>query len=294
MTKAVQIIAFLSAFAALGQAQLLPEAAAAFPATTYSAEYDALAKLRTLPSYANLRKQYSGEGLQRVQRDLLLMGIAENQLIEVVTAAGQNGFFGMISGDFHSAAVSKQAARNGFAEVDLEDGPVFCAKEGTCLLLLTQEDGRGFFGTLDQLRAISEVRQGRALSLQTNRTFVDLTTGIDQQLPVIGFAPGREIGDWIGTSVPPTLSARLDFTRLFANIQSFGYGVKLDARARVGLNLICSTEQAGTLIADTLSAASGLERAAAVAAGSGAMPFDHLVAQASGRMVSVKLDAPIQ
>jgi hypothetical protein len=288
-------IAELVCFAAtVLQAQLLPEAAAAFPAQTISLEYDSLSKLRLLPNYQSLRKQYSAEGLQRAQKDLLLLGISEDQLSEVVTAAGPNGFFGMLAGSFQLAAVTKEAARHGFVPSILEDGPAFCSKDGNCFLFLTQEDGRAFFGGIELLRAVSEVRQGRAPSLQSNPTFMDLQSRMDPQSPVLGFAPGREISDWIGGGIPQPIAARLDLTRLFSSIQTFGYSVKLDSKAHVGLSLICSSEQAGTILRDALSAAGGLQRAAAMAAGSSALPFDNLTVHSSGRLVAVNLDAPLQ
>jgi hypothetical protein len=294
MNNITSVAVFLCWAAASLSAQLLPEAAAAFPAKTISLEYDALSKLRSLPNYSSLRKQYSGEGLQRVQKELLLMGVSEGQLTEVVTAAGSNGFFGMLAGNFQTATVTREAARHGIPPSVLEDGPFFCSKEGTCLLLISREEGRGFFGTKEQLKAISDVRQGRAPSLDKNGAFLDLKSRMDQQSPVLGFAPGREISDWIGSSIPPAIAGRLDLTRLFSGIETFGYAVKLDSKAHVGLNLICSSEQASTLLKDALTAASGLERAAAVAAGPGAMPFDNMAVQSSGRLVAVNLDAPFQ
>jgi hypothetical protein len=111
--------------------------------------------------------------------------------------------------------------------------------------------------------------------------------------PVFGFAPGREIGDWIGTTIPPAISSRLDLTRLFSNIQTFGYSVKLDTKAHVDLSLVCTSDQAGAVLRDALSAASGLERAAAMAAGSAGMPFNNLAVASNGRVVAVNLDAPL-
>ena len=70
--------------------------------------------------------------------------------------------------------------------------------------------------------------------------------------------------------------------------------MKLDSKAHVSLSLICTSEQAGTILRDTLSAASGLERAAAMAAGPSAMPFNNMAVSSSGRMVDVSLDAPFQ
>jgi hypothetical protein len=273
--------------------QLLPEAVRAFPASTTSLEYDALSKLRLLPTYRNLRKQYTGEGLQRAQKDLLSLGISEGQLNEVAMASGPNGFFGLVAGNFHLASVQREAAQQGTAQLAIEDGPVFCAKDGLCFLLPAQEDGRAFFGTMEQLRAVSDVRQGRAPSLETNTAFTYLESRMDQQAPVLGFAPGSEISDWIGSSIPQPIASRLDLTRLFSNIQTFSYAVKLDSKAHVSLNIICSSDQAGAVLRDTLSAASGLERAAAMAAGPSSLPFDNMTARSTGRYVAVNLDAPL-
>jgi hypothetical protein len=294
MKNAVHITLLVWLAGSVAQAQLLLEATAAFPAQTTSLEYDSLATLRKLPNYSSLRKQYSGEGLQRVQKDLLSMGISEDQLSEVVTAAGPHGFFGLLAGSFHLASVARESAKHGIAPNAMEDGMVYCSKDSTCVLLLQTEEGHAFFGTLEQLHAISDVRQGQAPALGTNAAFVDLQSRMDQKSPVRGFAPGREIGEWIGPSLPQAVSSRLDLPRLFSSIEDFGYSVKLDSKAHVGLNLICSSEQAGTVLRDALSAASGLARAAAMAAGSAALPFDKMAVSSSGRIVAVNLDAPFQ
>jgi len=294
MTKAVSLAALFCCLAGALQAELLPEAVQAFPAQTSALEYDALSTLRALPNYRSLRKQYSGESLQRAQKDLLLLGISEDQLSEVVTAAGPNGFFGLLAGRFHAAAAAKEATKHGVAQSALEDGLVFCANDGFCILFPAGEEGHAFFATLAQLRAISDVRQGRAQSLRGNAVFMDLLNRMESHAPVFGVAPGSEIGVWIGDSIPPAMSSRLDFARLFSGIESFGYSVKLDSKAHVALTLLCTSEQAGSMLKDTLSAASGLERAAAMAAGSGSLPFNNMIVSSSGRLVAVNLDAPIQ
>jgi hypothetical protein len=150
------------------------------------------------------------------------------------------------------------------------------------------------FGSIAQLRAISDVRQGREPSLHSNATFMNLIGRMEPHAPVFGIAPGSEIGQWIGDSIPPALSSRIDVSRLFSGIELFGYSVKLDSKAHVSLNLICTSDQAATVLKDTLSAAGGLERAAAMAAGSASLPFNNMLVNAAGRLVSVNLDAPIQ
>jgi hypothetical protein len=294
MRKAFPLAVLLGFLAGALQAELLPEAVPAFPAQTTGLEYDALSTLRALPNYRNLRKQYSGEGLQRAQKDLLLLGISEDQLSEVVTAAGPNGFFGLLAGGFHAAAAAKEAARHGMAQSALDDGPVFCAADGFCFLLPTSAEGRVFFGTLAQLHAISDVFEGRAPSLRANPTLMNLIGRMEPHAPVFGIAPGSEIGQWIGDSIPPAMSSRIDVSRLFSGIEDFAYSVKLDSKAHVALSLFCTSEQSASLLKDALSAASGLERAAAMAAGSASLPFNNMAVSATGRMVALNLDAPIQ
>jgi hypothetical protein len=294
MRKSISLAALLCFGTAALHAELLSEAVSAFPAQTTSLEYDALTTLRTLPNYRTLRKQYSGEGLQRAQKDLLSLGISEDQLSEVVTASGPNGFFGLLAGGFHAASAAREAARHGLAQSALDDGPVFCGSNGFCFLLPAGEDGHVFFGTLAQLRTLSDARQGRDPSLRANATFMNLISRMDPHAPVFGIAPGSEIGQWIGESIPPALSSRIDVSRLFSGIDSFGYSVKLDTKAHVALNLFCTSDQSAAVLKDTLSAASGLERAAAMAAASASLPFTNMTVSAAGRMLSVNLDAPIQ
>jgi len=280
--------------AALLHGELLPEAVLAFPAQSSSLEYDNLTTLRLLPNYRSLRQQYSGEGLQRVRKTLLSLGIGEEQLGEVVTASGPGGFFGLIAGTFHSAGAAREAVKHAMTQSALDDGPVFCSKDEVCFFFPTHEEGHAWFASLAQLRAISDVRQGRAPSLRNNVSFMNLFNRMEPHAPVFGFAPGREIASWIGGSIPEQISSRLDLASLFSTIETFGYSVKLDSKAHVGLNLVCSSETAGVVLRDTLSAASGLQRAAALAAGSVALPFENMVVASSGRLVAVNLDAPFQ
>jgi hypothetical protein len=293
MKKLFPLIAFFPLLAGSLHAQLLPEAVLAFPTQTTVLEYDSLSALRALPNYQELRKQYSGGGLQLVQKDLLLLGIPEDQITEVVMAAGPNGFFGLLAGSFRTTAAS-EAVKQGMTSGILENQPVFCAKDSICFLFPAREGGRVFFGTSAQLRAISDVMQGRAPSLRSNVIFTDLISRMEPHAPVFGVAPGSKIGLWAGDSILKALSARLDLTKIFSSIESFGYSVSLDSNAHVGLSLFCSSEESATVIRTTLTAASGLERAAAVAAGPGSLPFNNMVVTSSGRLVAVKLDAPIR
>jgi hypothetical protein len=274
-------------------ADLLPEAVLAFPTQTTALEYDSLSTLRALPNYQEWRKQYSADGLQRVQKDLLLLGISEDQITEVVMAAGPNGFFGLLAGSFRTTTAS-EAVKQGMTSGVLESQPVFCAKDGICILFPVREGGRALFGSIVQLRVISDVLQARAPSLRSNAVFTDLIARMEPHSPVFGVAPGSKIGIWAGDSIPKALSSRLDLTKIFSSVESFGYSVALDSKAHVGLSLFCSSEESAVVIRSALTAASGLKRAAEATTGAGSLPFNNLVVTSSGRLVAVKLDAPIQ
>jgi hypothetical protein len=292
MKKVFFLIAFSLLLTAALQAELLPEAVLAFPAQTTALEYDSLSTLRALPNYRDLRKQYASVGLRRTQNDLRLLGVSEDQITEVVMAAGPNGFFGLLAGSFRAPTVS-EAVTAGMTPSVLDDQSVFCAKDGLCFLFLVREGGRLAFGTWAQLHAISEVRRGRSPSLRSNAMFVDLIGHLEPRSPVLGIAPGSEIGLWAADSIPKSLSSRLDFTKVLSGIESFAYSVALDSKAHVGLSLLCSSEQAAALIRTTLNAASGLERAAN-SAGLGPLPFNNMAVNSTGRLVALQLDAPIR
>ena len=294
MKKLFSLLAFFALLAGKLHAELLPEAILAFPTETTVLEYDSLSTLRALPNYQELRKQYAAEGLQRAQKDLLLLGISEDQIAEVVMAAGPNGFFGLLAGSFRTTAAS-EAVNQGLTASVLEKQPVFCAKDGLCFLFPFREGGRVFFGTIVQLRVICDVIQGRAPSLRSNAIVSDLIGRMEPHSAVFGVAPGSKISLWAGDSIPKAVSSRLDLTKIYSNIESFGYSVTLDGNAQhVGLSLFCSSEESATVIRTTLTAASGLERAAAAAAGAGSLPFNNMVVSSSGRLVAVKLDAPVR
>jgi hypothetical protein len=298
MKKLFSLSPLFALLAGCVHAELLPEAVLAFPAETTVLEYDSLSTLRALPNYQELRKQYSSAGFERARKDLLALGISEDQVTEAVMATGPNGFFGLLAGTFR-ASLPTEAVKQGMTAGVLEKQAVFCAEDGMCFLFLTREGGRVLFGTSVQLRAISEVMQGRAPSLLSNGNFSDLIGRMEPHSTVVGVAPGSKILLWAGDGISRALSSSLDLTKISANIESFGYSVTLDGHMHgglnhVGLNLVCRSEQSASLLRTMLAAASGLERAATLVAGAAALPFNKMVVSSTGRLVAVKVDAAMQ
>jgi hypothetical protein len=250
-----------------------------------------------LPNYQELRKQYSGASFERTQKDLLALGISEGQIMEAVMATGPNGFFGLLAGTLRTPSAA-EAVKQGMTAGVLENQAVFCAEDEMCFLFSTREGGRVLFGTSVQLRAICEVMQGRAPSLRNNAELSELFGRMEAHSPVVGVAPGSKLLLWAGYGVSRALSS-LDLTKISTDIQSFGYSVTFDSNGHaglnhVGLNLVCRSEQSASVLRAVLAAAGGLERAAASVPGVGALPFNNMVVSSAGRLVAVKLDAPMQ
>jgi hypothetical protein len=297
MKALLSLTALFYVLAGSVHADLLPEAVLAFPVETTVLEYDSLSTLRALPNYQELRKQYSSAGFERARKDLSALGISEDQVMEAVMATGPNGFFALLAGTFRIPSAA-EAVKQGMTAGVLEKQAVFCAEDGMCFLFSTREGGRVLCGTSVQLRAICEVMRGRAASLRNNANFSDLLGRVGAHSPVVGVAPGSKLLLWAGYGISRALSS-LDLTKISTDIDSFGYSVTFGDNEHAGLNhvvlnLICRSEQSASVLGAMLTAASGLERAAASVVGVGALPFNNMLVSSMGRLVAVKVDAPMQ
>lgn len=271
-------------------ADLLSDALQTFPANTQSLEYDNLAALRRLPNYNELRKQYTSDALKRVKSTLLELNIAEEQLSEVVTASGPNVFFGLIVGNFNASAAEQQAAAHHLTPSSLQDGQAFCSKENVCVLFPKGENGRAAFGPVDQLRLMAEVHAGRAPNVRSNPNFAALLAKMDLTTPIVGLAPGSEIGQLTKNVMPPSL----DLSSWYSSVESFGYSIRTDTQAHLTVELLCTSATRGRLVGNALNTAAAVQRMAAAMSMGNAFPVSNLRATSSGRMVSFRFDAKLR
>lgn len=286
--RLVLFVLYLSSLPFL-RADLLSDALQTFPANTQSLEYDNLAVLRRLPDYNELRKKYTSDALKRVKNTLSQVNISEDQLSEVVTAAGPNVFFGLIAGNFNSATAEQQATTHSLTRSELSAGPAFCSQDGTCLLFPKDKNGRAAFGTLAQLRAIADVQEGHAPNIKSNADFAALLAKMDLTTPIVGLAPGSEIGQLTKNVMPPSL----DLSSWYSSVKSFGYSISTDTQAHLSVELLCTSSSRGTLVRNALNAASAVQRMAAAMSMGSAFPVSNLRATASGPMVSFQFDAKL-
>lgn len=286
------ILLFCLSSLSLLQAQLLPEALGTFPADTTALEYDNLSALRKLPNYQELRQQYSSDALRRVKQTFLLLGIPEDQLSQVVTASGPNGFFGLVEGNFQAKTATKKAIEQNFSRATLHGGSALCSPNAVCIFFPDQHPGSAAFGNLEQLRAMLGVSAGHSPAINTDHSFTKLLTGLDDRAPVIGIAPGSEIRELLKNVAPQALSSRFDLSQMLPAIEGVGYGVEIDTNAHLTINLLCSSQAESKLLTSTLNAASNLQRMAAFATND-SLPFRNLIATPAGSMVRLRLDAKL-
>jgi hypothetical protein len=283
------LFAFYLLVLPLLRADLLSDALQTFPANTQSLEYDHLAVLRQLPNYNDLRKQYTSDALKRVKSTLLQLNISEDQLSEVVTASGPSVFFGLIVGNFNTATSERDAAAHQLTRTALGEGSAFCSQDGVCVLFPNGNNGRAAFGTLDQLRAMNEVREGHAPNVKSKSDFAALLPKMNLTAPIVGLAPGSEIGQLTKNVMPSSI----DLSSWYSAIESFGYSIRTDTQAHLDVQLLCASASKGKLVSDALNAAGVVQRATAALSMGNAIPISNLKASSSGPMVAFRFDAKL-
>lgn len=287
------LLLFCLCSVALVQAQLLPQALATFPADTISLEFDNLAALRKLPNYQALRQQYSSDELRRVKQTLLRLGIGEDQLSEVVTASGPNGFFGLLEGNFDVETATRNATKQNFSRTSLSGGPAFCSSSGVCVYFPVRAPRNASFGTLAQLRAMADITATHSPALDTNPLFAKLLGVLNKREPILGIAPGSEIKNLLNDAAPKNLSSLIDLPRYLPDIEGVGYSIDIDGKAHLTAYLLCRSEAESQTLSHTLNAASSLQQITRLAMDD-ALPFQNLKATPAGPIVKLSLDAKLR
>ena len=280
---------------AMLRAELLSQALLSFPASTKSLEYDNLAQLRRLPSYETLRRQYSGESLDRVKTTFSKLGIAEESMQEVVSAFGSSSekLYGIVSGAFSGLQASQPGATPGMRRVAIGNRRAQCSSAGVCVIFL--EDSLAAFGGADVLAEMLRVREGTSPRLGAKTQLGELLAKADFRAPVIGAAPGSDLAAWIGDGIPKGLLSDANLARLLENISVFEYSVKLGRKAHLNLNLECASTQTAIAVRESLRAVNALQSVAGnFSSGNAPPPFENLTVGSSEKVVNLALDAAIQ
>jgi hypothetical protein len=267
------------------QAQIIPEALRVLPAQTESLEYDNLSTLRALPNYNALKQRFSGKSLQRLKTALAQLDVQESEISEIVMVTAPNSFYGLISGTFNSATVSKNALRKGCSFIDVDDSKILTPTSEMAVAFLS--NSLATFGTPAQIKSMLAVRKGSALGMNTNPSLVSLLNQTDRDAPVRGISSGSQIAASLTDAMQGESSLDIDWSRVAANITAFNYSVKLDTKAHVMARLQCQSAATASVLQKMISALSALQSVAGSAA------IENLQVSSSGVFIDLKMDTPL-
>ncbi len=275
------------------KANILGEALLSFPDGTEYFEYDNLTELRRLPSYPELRKNFSGPALEEARSVLGALGIPEEQVQEVITGEGtSNEFFGLLSGTFSArlATAGLKARRYGAKLLDTE---VYCVGRGTCVVFL--EDSLAAFGSVARLKNMLEVRRGILLRLSANRNAVRLIDTTDRNAQVRGMLLGARLQSTITSALKEWSGRSLKPSELGVSVRAMSYSVHFDTEAHVSAAVECESATQASLLSHTLGALSTLQTLASpVMSGVAGLGLEHVKSSSSGDMVYLQADRSIK
>ena len=282
---------------AAGAQDLVKEALAAFPIQTSRVEYSSPARLRQIPNYRNLRQRFTGPNLKSLESSLAQLGIHEGDVDELVLGWGigdpGSALYGLASGRFDPKAVADRAAAAGLAPSPVDEQQAYClGTDSASICVVVLGNSLGAFGPLPGLTAILEARAGQAPSLNSDDRFTRLVGGVKRGPPIWGVAVGPAVGDWFKGWMPNQEQIKLDWARVFGDVDSLVYSVRASQKADVEMLLNCSTPETAASLRQVLE---GLKLAQQLAwqtqNPNRANPFEGMNVGLTDQQVSLQLTA---
>jgi hypothetical protein len=232
---------------------LVKEALSGFPTQTIRLEFSSPAKLRGLPNYASLRQRYIGPRLRKLVEALGQLGIREEDISGLVLGwqpgSAEMALYGFATGRFSAQAIKESAAQRNMAATPIAGKEAYCLEAGlagTCVVVL--QDSLGAFGSLTALTSMLEARDGQIPSLSSDNRMASLVAGANKEAPIWGVAVGAAVGDWFRGWMPNQGNLKLDWGKVFGDVNSLTYSVIASDNVTLGLKMDCkSAESAASL-----------------------------------------------
>jgi len=225
---------------------LVEEALRGFPAQTIRLEYSSPAKLRALPNYASLRQRYIGPRLKKLVTELGQLGVREEDISDLVLGwqSGSEGgeLYGYAKGAFDARAISESATERNMAITPVEGKQAYCLDEaasGTCVVLLDRSTGA--FGSMTVLTSMLQARNDQIPSLKSDERFSGLIASANKDAPIWGVAVGSAVGEWFRGWMPNQGNLKLDWGKVFGDVDSMTYSVVTGDNVTLGLKMDCKS-----------------------------------------------------
>jgi hypothetical protein len=232
---------------------LVKEALSGFPTQTIRLEFSSPAKLRGLPNYASLRQRYIGPRLRKLVEALGQLGVREEDISGLVLGwqpgSAEMGLYGFATGRFSAQAITESAEQRNMAATPVAGKQAYCLEAGlagTCVVVL--QDSLGAFGSLTALTSMLEAREGQVPSLSSDNRFPSLVAGANKDAPIWGVAVGSAVADWFRGWMPNQGNIKMDWSKVFGDVNSLTYSVAAGDDVTLGLKMDCkSSESAASL-----------------------------------------------
>lgn len=270
----------LLAFSGEAQGQELSnEIVVSLPPETVHVELIRLSKLRELPSYKELRQQYTGSRLTDLEAALSQLGIQDTDIDQILLAwepiedetddtnvppvtspvdldadggSIQNRwptlFGGLAAGRFNSKSIAKKAAENGIPSISLGELKAFCVSGKSPACVAAFQESLGAFGNQKNLKQIVEAREGKGSNLVSSRRLLSLVNRVPPEASIWGVAIDSGIADWFNGWPLVQGDMQLDWKQLLKPVEALQYSVSFGEKIHLTLKLNCKDSQtAGTL-----------------------------------------------
>jgi hypothetical protein len=225
---------------------LVKEALRGFPTETIRLEFSNPAKLRSLPNYASLRQRYIGPRLRKLVEELGQLGIREEDITGLVLGwqpgSTEMGLYGFATGHFSAQAITQSAEQRNMTPTPITGKSAYCLEAGlagTCVVVL--ENSLGAFGSLTSLTSMLEARDEQVPSLSSDARFPTLVAGANKDAPIWGVAVGAAVGDWFRGWMPNQGSIKMDWSKVFGDVNSLAYSVAAGDDVTLGLKMECKS-----------------------------------------------------
>jgi hypothetical protein len=194
-----------------------------------------------------------GPRLRKLVEALGQLGVREEDISGLVLGwepgSAEMALYGFATGRFSAQAITQSAEQRNMAATPVAGKPAYCLEAGlagTCVVVL--QDSLGAFGSLTALTSMLEAREGQVPSLSSDNRFPSLVAGANKDAPIWGVAVGSAVADWFRGWMPNQGNIKLDWGKVFGDVNSLTYSVAAGDDVTLGLKMDCkSSESAASL-----------------------------------------------
>jgi hypothetical protein len=198
-----------------------------------------------------------GSRLRTLVAELGQLGVREEDISTLVLGwqpgSSEMALYGFAGGHFSAQAITQSAEQRNMPVTPIAGKDAYCVGAGlstTCVVVLS--DSLGAFGPLTQLTSLLEARAGQIPSIGSDTVMAGLVGAVDKDAPICGVAVGPAVADWFKGWMPNQGSVKLDWGKVFGDVNSLAYSVQAGQNVTLGMKMECKTSDAAASLRQVL------------------------------------------